>query len=130
MVGQSSIINYGPPTTHAWAAKFNSDGTWTNLGDLGGGGYIGSNGPNVISGDAATGINDYGVIVGESYTTASTYHAFIYGLGGNNTMQDMNTVFGSGGYNVIPTGWSLYCAYSIDNNGDIAGLATERQGSF
>ena len=39
-------------------------------------------------------------------------------------MQDMNTVFGSTGFNVIPTGWTLTNAYGIDNNGDIVGYGS------
>ena len=70
------------------------------------------------------GVNDSGVIVGESAIASGTSHAFVYGLGGNNTMQDMNTVFGSSGYNIIPSGWTLTDAYGIDNDGDIAGFAS------
>ena len=74
--------------------------------------------------DQAQGVNDSGVIVGESAIASGTSHAFVYGLGGNNTMQDMNTVFGSSGYNIIPSGWTLTDAYGIDNDGDIAGFAS------
>ena len=78
--------------------------------------------------NAAMGINDSGVIVGESCinTSQSAYHAFIYGYQGNNTMQDMNTVFAS----MIPANISyLACATAIDNNGDITGVAVTTAGT-
>ena len=81
-----------------------------NLGALGAG-----NG--VIPTDTALGINDSGVVVGTATTSSGGLDAFIYYLGGNNTMQDMNTVFASS----IPAGWSLTAATAIDNNGDIVG---------
>ena len=45
--------------------------------------------------DSALGINDSGVVVGTAITSSGVQDAFIYGLGANNTMQDMNTVFAS-----------------------------------
>jgi hypothetical protein len=121
-VGSGTIANF--PSMNTQALKFNGDGTYTNLGNLGGGGGI-VNMPNVYpmshinTANAAMGINDSGVIVGESCITTSgtPYHAFIYGYQGVNTMKDMNTVFAS----IIPTGWTLNCATGIDNNGDIVG---------
>ena len=56
------------PAVVDWAVKYNSNGTFTTLGNLGGGGSSPANSPNIIAGDAAISINDSGVIVGQSYT--------------------------------------------------------------
>ena len=130
-VGGGSLANFPSTTTNAF--KFNGDGTVTNLGNLGGGGSIINSPYNfplfyVLGSNAALGINDSGVIVGESCinTTGSPYHAFIYGYQGVNTMKDMNTVFAS----IIPGNISyLACATSIDNNGDITGMAVTTSGA-
>ena len=72
--------------------------------------------------DAATGINDSGVVVGYSLTSA-TFPRFIWtptvlnGTTTTGTFQDMNTVFAG----LIPSGWTLSEALGIDNNGDIVG---------
>ena len=82
--------------------------------------------------DAATGVNDKGVIVGYSVTTAGADHAFIWtptalnGTTTTGTLQDMNTVFAS----LIPSGWTLSAATGIDNNGDIVGYMTSNSNSF
>ena len=70
--------------------------------------------------DAATGINRSGVVVGYALTSAGGQDAFVYGLGGNDTMQDMNTAFAA----YVPAGWSLAAATAIDNNGDIVGYGS------
>jgi probable HAF family extracellular repeat protein len=122
-VGSGSIANF--PSTNSRALKFNGDGTYTDLGNLGGPGAI-INMPTAFplshysASNAALGINNDGVIVGISNTTTtgSVYHAFIYGYNGVNTMQDMNTVFAS----IIPSGYTLTCATGIDNSGDIVGV--------
>ncbi len=128
-VGGGSLASF--PTTTSNAFRFNGDGTVTNLGNLGGSGSI-INQPFPMSyvgaSNAAMGINDSGVIVGESCinTSQSAYHAFIYGYQGNNTMQDMNTVFAG----MIPANISyLACATAIDNNGDITGVAVTTAGT-
>ncbi len=77
--------------------------------------------------DSAYGVNDSGVVVGTSLTgtsSSSQNNAFIYNLGGNGLVQDMNTVFAS----IIPAGWSLTVATAINNNGDIAGYASTPSG--
>ena len=57
-------------------------------------------------------------------SSTSQNDAFIYNLGGNGLVQDMNTVFAS----IIPAGWSLTVATAIDDNGDIAGYASTPSG--
>ena len=91
------------------------------------GNFGGENGPGGMNDDAATGINDSGVIVGYSDTESTgAPHAFIWtptvlnGTTTTGTLQDMNTVFAS----LIPSGWTLSAATGIDNNGDIAGYMT------
>ena len=128
VVGSSSF-QHGVPMPVAWAVEFHPGvsgaGSITNLGNLGNGGELGNNSPPVYASDAALGVNDSGVIVGQS-DTGSAMHAFIYGLGGNNTMQDMNTVFASS----IPSGWYLYSATGIDDRGDIVGEAVNPSGTL
>ena len=130
-VGGGNLANFPTTTTNAY--EFNANGTVTSLGNLGGQGAIINTPYNfplsyVGGSNAALGINDSGVIVGESCinTSQSAYHAFIYGYQGNNTMQDMNTVFAG----IIPANISyLACATSIDNNGDITGEAFTTSGA-
>ena len=132
-VGNGSLASF--PALNCCALKFNGDGTVTNLGNLYNGNTSTLNGTlssfpfrmSAVSGtDAALAINDNGVIVGESATASSgaNIHAFIYGYQGYNHMQDMNTVFAG----IIPSGMTLICATSIDNNGDITGLAYNSSG--
>jgi probable HAF family extracellular repeat protein len=93
-----------------------SGGKTILLGNLGASVY-----PNVVADDSALGINRNGVVVGYAMTSAGAQDAFVYGLGGNDTMQDMNTAFAAS----IPAGWSLSAATAIDDNGDIAGYGTD-----
>ena len=67
------------------------------------------------------GVNESGVIVG-----GSNGHAFIWDS--VNHMRDMNTIFGSTGYGIIPSGWTLVNAEAIDNNGNIVGYGTNSLG--
>ncbi len=76
---------------------------------------------SALPNDSALGINQNGVIVGYAVTSAGATDAFIYGLGGNDAMQDMNTAFAGS----IPKGWSLTAATAIDNNGDIVGYGSD-----
>ena len=102
-VGQSNLANF---PSIIWHAVEFSGGNAVNLGDLG---YGGS------ASDEAQGINDSGVIVGTSETTAGNMDAFIWDS--VHGMRDMNTVFGPTGFNVIPTGWTLGDATGIDDRG-------------
>jgi probable HAF family extracellular repeat protein len=99
-----------------------SGGSAVLLGNFGG-----QNGPGGMNDDAATGINDSGVIVGYSDTESTgAPHAFIWtptvlnGTTTTGTFQDMNTVFSS----IVPSGWTLSEATGIDDNGDIIGYMT------
>ncbi len=128
-VGGGSLASFPSFYTYAW--KFNGDGTATWLGTLssgpGGGTIVNYPFPlsQVGSSDCALGINDSGVIVGQSaITQGGATHAFVYGYNGDNAMQDMNTVFAGS----IPAGWTLTSATGIDNNGDIVGVATNSSG--
>ena len=115
-VGESSLA--AAPQFSYYAAIF-SGGTATPLTLP----YTGTSGRT----DSAYGVNDSGVVVGTSLTgtsSSSQNNAFIYNLGGNGLVQDMNTVFAS----IIPAGWSLTVATAIDNNGDIAGYASTPSG--
>jgi hypothetical protein len=114
-VGLSSLAAF--PSTSTYAAIF-SGGIATDLNLV----YTGT----TARSDAAYGVNDSGVVVGTSLTGSGSgqYDAFIYGLGGNDTVQDMNTVFAS----IIPSGWSLTAATGIDDNGDIIGYASTGSG--
>jgi probable HAF family extracellular repeat protein len=130
-VGGGSLASFPSFYTFAW--KYNGDGTATYLGSLSSGGAGGTivNYPfplsQVNSSDCALGINNSGVIVGQSaITQGGATHAFIYGYQGNNTMQDMNTLFASS----IPTGWTLTSATGIDSNGDIVGAAVSPSGTL
>ena len=91
------------------------NGTFTILGVINGSGNIGT------SADQANGVNESGVIVG-----GSNGHAFIWDS--VNHMRDMNTIFGSTGYGIIPSGWTLVDAEAIDDNGDIVGYGTNSLG--
>ena len=113
-VGQSNLANF---PSIIWHAVEFSGGNAVNLGDLG---YGGS------ASDEAQGINDSGVIVGTSETTAGNMDAFIWDS--VHGMRDMNTVFGPTGFNVIPTGWTLGDATGIDDRGDIVGWGTNSGG--
>jgi probable HAF family extracellular repeat protein len=128
-VGGGTLASF--PSLYSYAWKFNGDGTATWLGSLtspSGGTIVNEPFPmsQVAASDCALGINDSDVIVGQSSTAQNSgmTHAFIYGYNGNNTMQDMNTVFAGD----IPAGWTLTSATGIDNNGDIVGVATNSTG--
>jgi probable HAF family extracellular repeat protein len=109
VVGTASLP--GLPSSSVSAVMF-SGGNVVPLGNLDANGVA----PN----DAALGINQSGVVVGYAITTSGAQDAFIYGLGGNDTMQDMNTAFAGS----IPKGWSLTAATAIDDNGDIVGYGS------
>ena len=99
IVGGSNIA--GDAAQHAYLY---SGGKMTDLGALGGS-YVDS---------YATSINDAGQIVGVSAATnAYDYgHAFLYS---GSTMTDLNTL-------IAPdSGWTLYMASSINDQGQIAG---------
>ncbi len=129
-VGGGSVAGFPSLNTHAM--EFNANGTITSLGALygsGSGTIVNVPFPlsQVGSSDCALGINNSGVIVGESaINSTGTENAFIYGYQGNNTMQNMNTVFSS----IIPANWTLVSATGIDNNGDIVGVATNASGVY
>jgi hypothetical protein len=110
IVGWGAFGGINPENDNQWV-EWNSSGQMTQLGTLG------YSAPN----DVPLGINDHGVIVGNAVNTSDTEVACIYGYGGNNGMQNMNTVFAS----YIPSGWSLTSATAIDNNGDIVGYGTD-----
>ena len=115
-VGNDNLSNF--PSTSWYACVFQG-GNAVTLGSF----------PNTQSEmDSATGINDSGVVVGYSAYGTNGNHAFIWDS--VNGFRDMNTVFGPTGYNVIPTGWTLESAASIDNNGDIAGEAITSGGEY
>ena len=98
-VGWAQLESLSP---NPYCVEFKHDGTLVNLGGA------------QSSLDQANGINDSGVIVG-----SVSNKAYIWGSVGLNG--DMNTTFGSTGYNIIPGGWTLITANGIDNNGDIVG---------
>ena len=110
-VGESTYVSGGAMPNIIVNAVVFKGGNPVSLGTFGDG----------SNNDCANGINDSGVIVGQSSTSGGVPVPFIYGLGGNDTMQNLNTVFA----NVIPSGWTLTNAVSIDNRGDIAGIGTD-----
>jgi probable HAF family extracellular repeat protein len=115
-VGNDNLSNF--PSTSWYACVFQG-GNAVTLGSF----------PNTQSElDSATGINDSGVVVGYAEYGSSGTHAFIWDS--VHGFRDMNTVFGPTGYNIIPTGWTLYSAASIDDNGDIAGEAVTSGGEY
>ena len=67
--------------------------------------------------DEGNAVNDSGVVVGQSNGQAFIWDAV-------NGTRNMNAVFGSGGYNILPAGAVLDNATSIDNAGDITGYMT------
>ena len=114
------------PSFSDYACLF-SGGSAVLLGNFGG-----ASGPAGMATDAATAINDSGVIVGYSdIKSTGQPDAFIWtptvlnGTTITGTIQDMNTVFAS----IIPSGWTLSQATGIDNNGDICGYMTSNSNS-
>lgn len=110
VVGWGQFNGISPTNDQQWL-EWNSSGQMTFLGTLG------YSQPN----DSPLGINDSGVVVGYCLTTAGGQDACIYGLGGNNTVQDMNTAFAS----IIPSGWSLAAATAIDDHGNVIGYGND-----
>jgi probable HAF family extracellular repeat protein len=86
------------------------DGTFTNLGTLGG---------NLSQ---AFGVNNRGEVVGQSQTGDSTapLHAFLYSGG---TMYDLNNLVTNA------PGWTLTSAQGINDLGQITGTATDPHGN-
>ena len=89
-VGESTYVSGGAMPNIIVNAVVFKGGNPVSLGTFGDG----------SNSDCANGINDSGVIVGQSSTSGGVPIPFIYGLGGNDTMQNLNTVFA----NVIPSG--------------------------
>src|SRR5829696_2238638 len=58
----------------------------------------------------ATGINDSGQVIGDSYTSAGEQHAFLYDVGATPKMQDLGTLGGSSSY-----------ATGINDSGQVVG---------
>jgi hypothetical protein len=73
-------------------------------------------------------IDNAGDVVGYTGTQGSSWHASMWvpdanGDGGG-TIEDLNTVYGPSGLNILPANVTLNCASAIDNNGDISGVCT------
>ena len=117
-VGESTYVNSPSlPSVTVHAVIF-QNGNPVTLGTFGDGN----------NNDCANGINDSGVVVGQSSDSDGNPIAFIWDSVSG--FRNMNAVYGPTGYNVIPSGWSLYDAVSIDNRGDIAGDAETNTGSY
>ena len=99
IAGDVNGEQYG--VTHA--AMWDAEGELHLLGSLGG-----------LTSHAFD-INDAGTIVGESDTADDEIHAFIYR---NGTMRDLNSLLPPN------SGWVLFSASSISNDGRIAGYGT------
>jgi probable HAF family extracellular repeat protein len=99
------VVGYASTSSGVDHAILWADGVTTDLGTLGGG-Y-----------SYAFGINDLGEIVGGSFVDAAdTLHrAFLYSA---NSMVDLNTLVDASG-----TGWTLVEARSINDGGQIVGVA-------
>lgn len=92
-------------------ASRHSDYTVTDLGTLGG------------SYSYAEGLNQQGVVVGVSETSAGAMHAFVWtpgAAGGSGNMQDLGTL----------AGWDYSAALGINNHGDIVGYVYNEAGTL
>jgi probable HAF family extracellular repeat protein len=78
-----------------------SAGNMIDLGTLGG-----------ADADGAQGINDAGVVIGTSLTSAGVRHPFVYSAG---VLRDLNDVIPTG------SGWELLEAFGINNTGQTVG---------
>ena len=97
---------------HATLFDPTGNGNNIDLGTLGG------------SASAAYGINDSGQIVGYAFGTTFNSHATLFDITGNGNNIDLNTL-------IDPTsGWTLYCARSINNNGWIVGEGMNPDGDM
>jgi probable HAF family extracellular repeat protein len=99
------------------ACLFEPNGTVVNLGTLGGTQAF-TNPP-----DAARGINNAGVVVGNSMTTSGTAHAFVWDS--QDQMRDLNKLLAP---DSSGTGWTLEYAYGINDAGDIVGYGAAPNG--
>jgi probable HAF family extracellular repeat protein len=88
-----------PADSTTYHAFLYSDGVMTDLGTLGGD-------------TSAFNLNDFGQVVGFSFTADNRQHAFLYQGG---LMQDLNSLI------PIETGWELVAAAGINNSGRIVG---------
>jgi probable HAF family extracellular repeat protein len=105
-------VGYGDPATSA--LLFQPGGNVVLLPGLGA----------AAPSDHARGINDSGVIVGDSATASSGSHAFIYDA--TNGTQDLNNLVVDDGSDA---GWTLKYATGITNSGYISGYGTVAGGA-
>ena len=121
-----AVNSFGLAVGSSWLATGPNLNTYAALFSGGNAILLGNFGDVTGATDAATGIDDSGVVVGYSMTSTSVSRAFIWtptvlnGTTTTGTFQDMNTVFAG----IVPSGWTLSQALGIDNNGDIVGYMT------
>ena len=108
IVGSSAISTSASYPSHAFLY---SGGTMADLGTLGG------------QSSFATGVNDYGVVIGASYLPGDVYgHAFVYY--GSGAIEDLNSL-------VDPSlGWTIEVADAINGSGQIAAEAYQENGEY
>lgn len=99
----------------AWSSNkavlWNPDGSMTKLGVLGG------------TYSFASALNDSGTVVGQSDTTASGPHAFVWTVKGG--MQDLNALIPAN----FQSQWTLYSSVAVNNAGQIAVFVVPVNGS-
>ena len=72
-------------------------------------------------------IDDAGQVVGEKQQPDGSWHAAIWDA--THGVQDLNTVYGPSGYNILPANFTLDAATAVNDAGYIAGWGTDGDGN-